>query len=97
MAQDCSEIRFAKGAISGSVSAKVKEGASRCYSFATGSGQSAHLKLTGSQNACFTIMDVADCQQSFSFTTREKLYKVEIFQLMPAPSAEKVVLTLSIR
>lgn len=95
-AQGCMEIRFQPGAVSGEVTGRVTEGAPLCFIFGSGAGQTARLQLFGSQNACFSISGVVDCQDDFSFRTAPATYQVTVFQLFRAPSWEQFTLRLTI-
>lgn len=95
--QTCEEIRFSPGASSGEVSGRVIEGRPTCFAFGSGAGQTAQLTLSGSENACFTIEGVADCQSSYTFDTARRTYRIDIFQLFPRAEAESFTLRLSIR
>ena len=97
IAQSCSEIRFARGASSGEVSGQVSDGQPLCFTFGSGAGQVARLQLSGSQNACFTVPSVVDCQIDFSFTTRHQNYTINVFQLIRNTTSEKFTLQLTIR
>lgn len=96
-AQSCPEIRFAPGGSSGEVSGRVTDNAPLCFVFGTGAGQTARLQLLGSDNTCFTIPGVTDCQDDFSFRTSAGTYRVNVFQLFRAPAYEQFTLRLSIR
>lgn len=96
-AQSCSEIRFAPGASSGEVSGQVTDGSPLCFSFGTGAGQSARLQLFGSENTCFGVTGVIDCQDDFSFRTQRGMYRVMVHQLFRSPASETFTLRLSIR
>jgi len=96
-AQSCMEIKFAPGASSGEIAAYVIENEPKCFIFGTGAGQTARLQLFGSNNACFTIKDVIDCQDDYSFRTQRRNYEVGVFQLFPKRSYEEVTLRLTIR
>ena len=96
-AEECQEMRFAPGASSAVVSGKVIEGSPMCLTFGTGAGQTARLELSGSDNACFTIEDVVDCQANYSFETTQRTYRFRIFQLFPRAPAETVSLRLAIQ
>ncbi|MFD2739898.1 hypothetical protein ACFSUD_09985 [Sulfitobacter aestuarii] len=95
-AQYCTEIRFAHGASSGEVSGQVADGMPVCYVFGAGSGQTARLQLFGSDNTCFTLPNVVDCQADFSFHTRNQMYEVGIFQLLRTTGFEYYTLRLTI-
>ncbi|ETX29293.1 hypothetical protein [Roseivivax isoporae] len=95
-AQSCSEIRFARGASSGEVSGRVAEGEALCYSFGTGSGQTARLQLFGSRNTCFAVLGVVDCQEDFSFRTQAGTYEVYVAPLFRTATYETFTLRLTI-
>ena len=96
-AQSCQEIRFARGMSSGEVSGQVTDSQPMCFTFGSGAGQTARLQLTGSDNTCFTITDVIDCQDDFSFTTRRQSYTVHVYQLLRSMASEKFTLRLAIQ
>ena len=97
-AEDCPAIKFAKGASSGEVSGQVTDGGdARCFSFAAGAGQTARLQLTGSENVCFTVYDIADCRTDLSFPTGARTYRLTVAQLFPGPGGEAFKLKLTIR
>ena len=96
-AQGCAEIKFARGAVSGDVSGRVGDGAPMCFTFGSGSGQTARLQLFGSDNTCFTVAGVIDCQADYSFVTRRQTYRVDVFQLMRSAGTERFTLRLTIR
>lgn len=68
-----------------------------CYTFGSGAGQIARLVLSGSDNACFTIDDVVDCQTNYSFETARQTYSVGVFQLFPRSEPETFNLQLNIQ
>ena len=96
-AQGCQEIRFDRGMSSGEVSGQVTHGQPMCFTFGSGAGQTARLQLTGSDNACFTITDVIDCQTDFSFTTQLQTYTVNVYQLLRSMASEQFTLRLAIQ
>ncbi|SIO06737.1 hypothetical protein SAMN05444722_0297 [Rhodovulum sp. ES.010] len=96
-AQGCMEIRFAPGAYSGEVAGRVTDGAPLCFTFGSGAGQTARLELFGSENTCFAIPGVVDCQDDFSFRTAPTTYRVDVVQLFYAPAWEQFTLRLTIR
>lgn len=96
-AQNCSEIRFAPGASSGEVSGQVTDGQPMCFTFRSGFGQTARLQLFGSENACFTVPGVIDCQGDFSFQTQQQTYTVNVYQLLRSTASEQFALRLTIR
>ena len=96
-AQSCAEIRFARGAYSGAVSGLVSEYQPMCFYFGTGAGQTARLQLFGSDNTCFNLRGIVDCQDDFSFVTRRGDYVVDVMQLFAGPGAQQFTLQLTIR
>lgn len=96
-AQDCAEIRFASGTSSGEVAGEAIEGSPMCFTFGSGAGQTAQLDLSGSDNACFSIDGVVDCQANYSFQTAARTYRVGVHQLFPRSAAETFTLRLTIR
>ncbi|MEL6585264.1 MAG: hypothetical protein AAFY65_02845 [Pseudomonadota bacterium] len=96
-AQSCQEIRFQRGAFSGEVSGRVSENGPLCFRFGSGAGQTARLQVFGSQNVCFNVRGIIECQDDFSFRTRRGTYFVDVFQLFAGPGSETFTLRLSIR
>ena len=96
-AQECREIRFSAGSSSGEVAGKVIEGHPMCFTFGSGAGQIARLQLFGSDNACFTIDGVVDCQDEYRLRTSNTTYRVGVYQLFPRMEPEAVTLRLTIR
>ena len=96
VAQYCPEIKFARGASSGEVSGQVSDTLPLCFLFGSGEGQTARLQLFGSENACFTVAGVIDCQDDFSFRTQGRTYEVGVFQLFRRTAWEHFTLRLTI-
>ncbi|CTQ47604.1 hypothetical protein [Roseibium aggregatum] len=97
LAQDCSKITFAPGASSGEISGRVTEEKPMCFTFASGEGQVARLQLSESNNICFTVYDVVDCQDDFSFRTQNRDYTVLIAPFVRIPDFEEFTLRLTIK
>ena len=95
-AQSCHEIRFSTGASSGDVSGQVTDGQPMCFTFGSGAGQTARLQLSGSDNTCFSITGVIDCQSEYSFRTQRQIYTVNVFQLFRSTASEQFNLRLTI-
>ncbi|SPH17963.1 hypothetical protein DEA8626_01492 [Defluviimonas aquaemixtae] len=96
-AQNCSEIKFSPGASAGEVTGQVTDGQPMCFVFGSGAGQTARLQLFGSKNTCFTLTDVVDCRDDFSFPTELRTYEVNVFQLFRSTASEQYTLRLTIR
>jgi len=84
---NCTPIHFARGqsftTLNGSVGSDEPF---PCYTFATGKGQTATFKFTKTNgNMAFTIYDLVDDRDSYSFRTEAKTYKFIVFQTLRAP------------
>lgn len=95
-AQGCHEIKFARGASSGEVSGQVSDAQSLCFSFGSGAGQTARIELFGSENACFGVLGIIDCQDDFTFTTERRTYQILVSQLFRTLGSENFRLRLTI-
>jgi hypothetical protein len=85
---NCTPIHFPKGQsfaiLNGSVGSS--DGPLPCYTLAAGKGQTVTLKFTKTNgNMAFTIYDLVDDQDSYSFRTEAKTYKFIVFQTLRAP------------
>jgi len=80
----CTPIHFARGTSSASLSGRVgSDEPFPCYTLATGRGQTATLKFTRTNgNMAFTIDDVVDDRDSYSFKTAARTYKFTVFQTL---------------
>ena len=96
-AQPCSEIRFQRGAHSGEVAGRVTDLEPLCFTFAAAAGQTARVELLGSENTCFTIPGVTECQADVSFRTAARGYEVQVYQLFRRLAWEAFRLRLTIR
>ncbi len=79
----CTAIRFAPGASSAIVKGFARNDAPfTCYTLTTRSGQTATIAIrtTGpNDDTAFTIPDVIDDQNKYSFKTEAKTYKIMVF------------------
>ena len=87
---NCTAVQFPRGAFSTTVSGSVgSDEPFPCYTLSTGNGQTATLKFTRTnRNMAFTIYDVVDDRDSYTFRTQAKIYKLIVFQTLravPAP------------
>lgn len=96
-AQGCSEIRFQRGAFAGEVSGRVTDRQPVCFTFGSGTGQQARLQVFGSNNVCFNVRGVMDCQDDLTFRTRRQTYVVDVNQLFVGPGYEYFTLRLTIQ
>ncbi len=57
-----------------------------CYTIAVGEGQRARVRLLSGENVAITVPGVSDMSEAIDFTTRRGTYRLELFQLFPAPA-----------
>lgn len=81
--EHCKSIKFAKGRSSTTITGMAPGGAENmpCYQIETGAGQTAKLRLTKGRNVAFTIYDIVDAQDSYTFRTDARIYKFIVFLL----------------
>ena len=95
-AEECKAIRFEAGHYSGTVKGVAPPDDTLCYSLTTGSGQRAELTIVG-KNMIFSIDGVVDAQDAYSFTTKQKTYKVYVGQLMRSVTDEPFSLRITVK
>ncbi len=85
-AQDnCTPIRFAPGASSATVrgiARSMDTPSYTCYTLTTNPGQTATLsivKQSSKDDTAFTIIDVVDNQDKYTFKTEAKTYKIGVY------------------
>ena len=93
----CISIHFARGTTSTVISGVAPADSSVCYTFAAGEGQTATLKVGKAKNTIFSIDDLVDTQDSYTFTTKHTVYTIRVRQLMRTISAEAVALSVGVR
>ena len=94
--ENCRPIRFAPGHSAVTVQGIAPPDDAVCYSFAAGAGQTARLKVTGT-NMIVSVIGIGDARDSWTFTTRAQAYKFVVGQLMRSVTPEPYTVTLSIR
>ena len=97
LADGCKPIHFAAGERSTTVKGSAPAEGVVCYSIGTGADQTATLKVTSGDNTVFTIDGLVDAQDSYTFKTERKTYKVLVGQLMRSASAEKFSLDVVVK
>lgn len=95
-AESCTAIQFERGHDAATVTGSAPPDGQRCYTLATGAGQRASLTVDG-HNMMFSIVDVVDAQDQYSFTTEKKTYTILVGQLMRAVADEPFTLMVSVR
>lgn len=89
VAQDaCHPVKFAGGTTSGDVVGTAPPEDVVCYTLETGEGQTASVKVLQGNNIIFSILDVIDAQQDYSFTTKNKTYEIVVGQMMRSVTNE---------
>lgn len=94
----CEAIHFKVGSFSATVRGEADPEDVRCYSIATAKGQTAVLSVKSkNNNTIFSIEDLADGLDHYTFTTEKKTYKIFVGQLMKAVDKDESILTITIR
>ena len=80
--QPCTPIHFAPGTSSATVKGMASnEGPSACYTLTTRAGQTASLTIVNTSrndDTAFTIQDVVDNQDNYTFKTEAKTYTIGV-------------------
>lgn len=96
-AEECETIRFKPGESSGTVSGLAPVDDIKCYQMTTAQGQTATVQVIAGKNIIFAIPGVIDGQDSHTFITDKKTYRIEVGQLMRAIQNEAFTLFISIK
>lgn len=92
----CEEIRFTAGASAGEVVGVAPAEGFACYTFGTGQGQTARLRVVDGPGIAFSILGERDGQDDYAFTTRAGTYEVRVFQMFRAVQDQPFRLRLEI-
>ncbi|WPL11267.1 MULTISPECIES: hypothetical protein [Thiorhodovibrio] len=95
-AENCTAIHFEPGHDAATVTGTAPADGQLCYTLATGTDQQAKVAVEG-RNMMFSIVDVVDAQDDYSFTTTKKTYRILVGQLMRAIAEEPFTLKVSVR
>ncbi len=95
---NCSPMHFDHGQSSATITGRVgSDEPFPCYTIATGNGQTATFKFTKTNgNMAFTIYDLVDDRDSYTFKTSAKIYKFIVFQTLRA-APDQFSLNLAVR
>jgi hypothetical protein len=96
----CEPIRFAPGKSSVNIEGTVPpNGQGICYTIATAKGQTAQVKLTrANSNTAFTIPDVVDNRDDYTFKTEARTYQIDIYQIFrTATQPARFTLSVGVR
>jgi hypothetical protein len=92
----CSRISFPRSESSTIVTGVAPADGVVCYEFATQAGQTASLKVLSGRNVIFSIIDVMDAQNDYTFRTQQKTYKFVVGQLMRSITNEPFRIRVSV-
>ena len=101
----CTPIQFAHGASSATVNGIAQSGGDSdapikaCYTLATGKGQTATLKLVHGpkDDVAFTIHDVVDSHDEYTFKTDAKTYTIDVFRTFAREPDEPFTMQVSVK
>lgn len=94
----CKTIQLKPGTSSTEISGSIAPDATECFRFTTGNGQTVHMAMKSAHNnTIFSILDLVDARDSYTFKSQKKTYEFIIAQLMKAASPDTYKLTLSIK
>jgi hypothetical protein len=104
-AQDnCTPIRFAPGTSSATIkgiASSIDEGASSaCYTLTTRAGQTARLsivKRSRNDDTAFTIQDIVDNQDNYTFKTEAKTYRIGVYLTFSRQSDRPFTMQVSVK
>ena len=94
--ENCKPVQFARGQSSATIHGTAPPEDTICYSFAARAGQTARLRITGT-NMIISVIGVGDARDSWTFTTKARTYRFVVGQLMRSVTPEPYTVTLSIR
>ena len=92
----CTPIRFATGTTGADVEGVAPPEGVLCYSLETGAGQTATISVTRGKNIIFSVSDLIDAQDRYTFTTEARTYEIIVGQLMRSISDEPFTLQISV-
>jgi hypothetical protein len=96
-ADACQPIRFEPGHNSTTLLGSAPANDVVCYVMTTGRGQTATLKVVSGDNTIFSIDGMVDAQDSYSFKTERKTYRIQVGQLMRADAPEAFAIDVSVK
>jgi hypothetical protein len=92
----CTPIKFAAGTTGADVEGVAPPEDVLCYSLETGNGQTATVRVAQGRNIIFSILDMVDAQDNYTFTTEAKTYEIIVGQLMRSVTDEPFTLEISV-
>ncbi|MBN9149338.1 MULTISPECIES: formylglycine-generating enzyme family protein [unclassified Nitrobacter] len=96
-AEGCQDLQFFPGKDGLLLTGIAPAEGVTCYRLATEIGQEFTLKILGGDNTVFSILDVADAQDRFTFTAQRTDYEVRVGQLMRSAGPENFRISIQRR
>ena len=98
-AQSCKPIKFAPGRSSAMIRGTAQSNEHACYKLKTNAGQTATVKLLGrpKDDTAFNIDSLADNRYAYSFKTKAKTYKIDVYRTFPGGGPLPFTLAVSVR
>ena len=94
--ENCTPVHFERGKSSAIFHGTAPPEDVICYTFDAGAGQTANLKVSGS-NMIISVVGIGDARESWTFKTKAQTYKFIVSQLMRSVSNAPYTVTLSVR
>jgi len=92
----CETIHFKRGTYSATVRGVAPADDLVCYQMATGPSQQMSLRLSG-RNVIFSVDNVIEGQNEYSFITEKRTYRISVSQLMRSMTDQPFTLFVSVR
>jgi hypothetical protein len=83
--ENCTPVHFERGKSSAIIQGTAPPESVICYTFDAGAGQTANLKVSGS-NMIISVVGIGDARESWTFKTKAQTYKFIVSQLMRSVS-----------
>jgi hypothetical protein len=94
--ENCAPVHFERGKSSAIIHGTAPPEGVICYTFDAGAGQTANLKVSGS-NMIISVVGIGDARDAWTFKTEVQTYKFIVTQLMRSVSNAPYTVTLSVR
>lgn len=93
---NCIPVVFSPGANGTEVTGTAPPNDVLCYALRTNAGQTASIAVTQGNNIIFSIADLIDAQDRYSFRTEAKTYRILVGQLMRSATNEPFRIRVSV-
>ena len=94
--ENCTPVHFEHGKSSAIIHGTAPPEGVICYTLDAGAGQTANLKVSGS-NMIISVVGIGDARESWTFKTKAQTYKFIVSQLMRSVSNAPYTVRLSVR